>query len=109
VSAEDVAISAVVVSTSPHSLTDPVVIRIVTTVQRQIGNGGSLRSLSSGVAGNFRQGVRQSVAFLSVHSRQLPSYQVGRTIKERRNKVTVMHTDPLGTSTDPVTNPQGVA
>ena len=40
---------------------------------------------NSGVARNFRQGVRQSVALiLSVNSVQLP-YQVGRTIKKRHH------------------------
>ena len=43
-----------------------------------------LFNIRSGVARNFRQGVRQSVAFLSVHPVQLP-YQVGRTIKKRHD------------------------
>jgi len=43
-----------------------------------------LFNIRSGVARNFRQGVRQSVAFLSLHPVQLP-YQVGRTIKKRHD------------------------
>ena len=41
-------------------------------------------SNSSGVARNFRQGVRQSVTLLSVHSRSA-AYQVGRTVKKRHD------------------------
>ena len=39
---------------------------------------GGMDVLSSGVARNFRQGVRQSVAFLSVHSRSaaVPSWPI---------------------------------
>jgi len=44
----------------------------------------SSASQLSGVDRNFRQGVRQSVAFLYAHSRSA-AYQVGRTIKKRHD------------------------
>jgi len=53
-----------------------------TLVSELTTTGIYLFNIRSGVARNFRQGVRQSVAFLSVHPVQLP-YQVGRTIKKR--------------------------
>ena len=53
-------------------------------------------SLASGVARNFRQGVRQSVPFLSVHSRSaaLPSRPY--------NQKTPRHIIPLGFTSMPV-------
>jgi len=44
----------------------------------------TIRVRNRGVARNFRQGVRQSIAFLLSIPVQLP-YQVGRTIKKRHD------------------------